>query len=224
MNAIDDTMLSELHSAFEKLGRSDAIKAVVLAGHGRAFSAGFDLGWLVDLEAKTIEEGMDGTSALFEVVQSCAQPLIAAVHGAAMGAGLLLALAADIRLASEAASFAAPEVKIGLFPALALVPRLERTVGLSAAKRLLLTGDSISGREAERIGLVDSILPADGLHAETQAFAERLASLPPTAVQLTKAAFAAVRRPGYAEWENEQFATCWRLPEREAAMRAFLGK
>ncbi len=139
-----------------------------------------------------------------------------------MGGGLLLCLVADIRLASEKAIFGAPEVKIGIFPSLGLVPRLERCIGIGAAKRMVMLGDSIDAAEAERIGLVDRIVPSEMLEAEAQTLASRLSALPGLAVQLSKAAFAASRSAGYAKWERAQFVACWALPERETAMRAFL--
>ena len=222
LNAIDETMLAELRSAFEGLEQSETVRAVVLAGHGPAFSAGFDVAWMAGQDAETMADGLDGVRAVYEVIESCAQPLIAAVHGAAMGGGLLLALVADCRLASDTARFGAPEVKIGLFPSLNLVPRLERAVGVGAAKRMVLTGDSLDASESLRIRLVERVVPAEKLFDTAQSLAEQIAALPPSAVQLSKAAFAAARRPGYAAWEKVQFAACWRSPEREAAMRAFL--
>jgi enoyl-CoA hydratase/carnithine racemase len=85
-----------------------------------------------------------------------------------------------------------------------------------------LTGDSIDVAEAQRIQLVDRVVPTEMLYAEAQTLAEHLAALPLTAVQLSKAAFAAARREDYAEWERAQFAACWASPERAAAMEAFL--
>jgi enoyl-CoA hydratase len=87
--------------------------------------------------------------SVVDSIESCAKPLIAAVNGVAMGGGLLLSLVADIRLASEQASFGVPEVRIGIFPGLSLVPRLERFVGLGAAKRLVLTGEPMDAAEAQ---------------------------------------------------------------------------
>jgi enoyl-CoA hydratase len=133
-----------------------------------------------------------------------------------------LALVADLRLADETANLGVPEVKIGIFPNLALVPRLARVVGLGAAKRLVLTGEPVDVGEAQRLGLVEQVLPAGELPAEAQALAGHLAGLPAGAVRAAKAAFAAARRPDYVAWEREAFAACWADPQREAAMRAFL--
>jgi enoyl-CoA hydratase/carnithine racemase len=222
LNAIDEALLAELGSAFETACRSAEVRAIVLAAHGLVFSAGFDIEWMVEKDAGTMVEGLDEVCALYDAIESCAKPVIAAVQGAAMGGGLLLALVADYCLASESAAFGTPEVKVGMLPALQLVPRLVRAVGIGAAKRLLLSGDPLDAREAQRIGLAQRVVPAESLISEAQRLAEQIARFPPAAVQSTKAAFAAAQMPGYSEWEKAQFATCWQLPERQAAMRAFL--
>ena len=137
---------------------------------------------------------------MFDTIEACTKPVIAAVQGAAMGGGLLLTLVADACLASEHAKFGAPEVKLGFFPNLRLIPRLERIVGARAAKHLVLTGDPVSASTALDWGLVERVLPSQDLHAEAQALAEQLAALPPFAVQSAKAAFGAIHtrtiRPG----------------------------
>jgi enoyl-CoA hydratase/carnithine racemase len=125
-------------------------------------------------------------------------------------------------LAAEGAQFGAPEVKIGLFPNLRMIPRLERVVGLGAAKRLVLTGEAVDAGEALRIGLVERVLPKADLYAEAEALAGSLAALPSLALQSAKAAFAAVQQPDFKDWERAQFAACWSQPERKAAMDAFL--
>jgi enoyl-CoA hydratase/carnithine racemase len=221
LNALNETTLAELRQAFEQADQDETVRAVVLAARGFAFCAGFDVGWMAGLEAETVAREIGGVEAVYDAVESCTRPVIAAVHGAAAGGGLLLALVADLRLASEQASFSVPEVKIGIFPSLGLVPRLERVVGLGAAKRLVLTGDAVNATEALAMGLVERVLPGESLYPEAQALAEHLAGLPAVATQVAKAAFAAARRPAYTEWEREQFAACWARPEREAAMRAF---
>ena len=222
LNAINQTMLDELRQSFEELDQNEAVRVVVLAGRGPAFSAGFDVSFMAALTPEAVADGLDGTRAVFDTIEQCSKPLIAAVHGAAMGGGLLLALVSDFRLASDRASFGAPEVKIGIFPSLDLIPRLERMLGLGAAKKMVLTGEPIDATEAHRVGLVERVVPAESLNAEAQKLAARLAGLPAVAVRLAKEAFAAARRPGYAAWEKEQFVACWTSPEREAAMRAFL--
>lgn len=222
LNAINDTMLAELPGAFETLEQDKEVSAIVMAARGLIFCAGIDVAWMAPLDVETVVDGLPGIEAVFDVIEACAKPVIAAVQGAAIGGGLLLTLVADACLASEHASFGLPEVKLGFFPALNLIPRLERVVGLRAAKQLALTGDPVSASTALEWGLVDRVLPSRDLHAEAQALAEQLAALPQFAVQSTKAAFGAARHPDYASWERQRVAECWVRPERHAAMQAFL--
>ncbi len=222
LNAINETALAELHQTFEEVGRDETVRAIVLAGRGLAFCAGFDVAWMADLEAKAVVRDLAGAEAVYDTIEDCAKPVITAVQGAAMGGGLLLVLVADLCLAAEGSTFGAPEVKIGIFPNLRLIPRLERVAGLRAAKHLVLTGDPVDAHQALALGLVERVLPVESLHTEAQAFAEQLAGLPPNALQMAKAAFAASRRPDYAPWEREHFAACWARPERQALMQAFV--
>ncbi|MEJ2733931.1 MAG: enoyl-CoA hydratase/isomerase family protein [Anaerolineae bacterium] len=222
LNAMDETMLLELGQTFEDLDQDESVRAVVLAARGLVFSAGFDIEWMAGQDAETMAQVLPTVEAVFDTIEGCAKPVIAAVRGAAMGGGLLLTLVADLCLAAEGATFGAPEVKIGIFPNLRLIPRLERIVGLRAAKRIVLLGEPVDAAEARSLGLVDRVVPGAELHAEAQTLAGQLAGLPSTAVQAAKATFARSRAPDFVEWERGQFAACWAQPERKAAMEAFL--
>ena len=215
-------MLSELRSAFDALGQDGDVSAIVLAARGLVFCAGFDVSWMASQDAGAIVPGLPGIEAVFDTIEACVKPVIAAVQGAAMGGGLLLTLVADACLASEHARFGAPEVKLGFFPNLRLIPRLERMVGMRAAKHLVLTGEPVNAATALDWGLVNRVLPSRELHAEAQALAEQLAELPSFAVQSAKDAFCAMDSPDFVAWERQRFAECWEKPERQAAMQAFL--
>jgi enoyl-CoA hydratase len=222
LNAINQQMLDELGQVFEELDQNEAVRAIVLAARGLVFSAGFDVGWMAGQDAEMVAQGLPTIEAVFDTIEGCAKPMIAAVNGAAMGGGLLLTLVADLCLAAEGATFGAPEVKLGIFPNLRLIPRLERIAGLRAAKRIVLLGDPVDAAEALSLGLVDRVVPPGELHTTAQTMAGQLAALPFMAVQGAKAAFAASRGPDFVEWEREQFAACWAQPERKASMKAFL--
>lgn len=222
LNAINETTLAELRETFEALVQDKDVSAIVLAARGLVFCAGFDVAWMASQDADAVAPGLPGIEAVFDTIEACTKPVIAAVQGAAMGGGLLLTLVADACLASEHAKFGAPEVKLGFFPNLRLIPRLERIVGVRAAKHLVLTGEPISASTALDWGLVDHMLPSRDLHAKAQALAEQLAALPSFAVQSAKAAFGANHHPDFVTWERQRFAKCWAQPERQAAMEAFL--
>jgi enoyl-CoA hydratase/carnithine racemase len=224
LNAINETTLAELHQTFDALGRDESVRSIVLAARGFAFSAGFDVAWMAGQDAETVARGLPTVETTYDTIETCAKPVIAAVHAAAMGGGLLLTLVADFCLAAEGATFGAPEVKLGIFPNLRLVPRLERVVGLRAAKRLVIGGEPVDAAEALAMGLVDRVLPSDRLKAEAQALAEQLAALPPAAVQSAKGAFVAGQGTDFVTWEREQFVACWANPEREAIMQALLNR
>lgn len=224
LNAINPTMLQELRQTWEQLHHDDRVNVIVLAGRGRAFSAGFDIAWMASLDTQTVARELADVRAVYDLIEDCPKPLITAIQGAAMGGGLLFALVADFRILSDQASLGVPEIKIGIFPSLKLVPRLERVVGLGAAKRMVLTGEPISANEAQHLGLADEVVSTEALHRIVQERAEHLAALPSKAVQLSKAAFAAARTADYATWETTRFVECWDLPERISAMRTFLAK
>ena len=222
LNAINEAMLAELRGAFETLEQDEDVSGIVLAARGLVFCAGLDVARMASQDAEAVVSGLPGIEAVFGTIEACPKPVIAAVQGAAVGGGLLLTLVADFCLASEHAKFGLPEVKLGFFPALRLIPRLERLVGLRAAKQLVLTGEPVSAATALDWGLVDRVLPSRELHAEAQTLAEQLAALPPFAVQSSKAAFGASQQPDYITWERQRSAECWANPERAAAMEAFL--
>lgn len=222
LNALNQTSLAELQQVFEELDRDERIRAVVLGGRGFAFSAGFDIAWMASQDTKATSQDLPTIEAVYDTIEACSKPVVAAVHGAAMGGGLLLALVADLRLAAEGARFGAPEVKIGLFPNLRLIPRLERVVGLGAAKRVVLTGEPVDAGEALRIGLVERVLPKADLYTQAETMASSLAGLPALALQSAKEAFSTARGSDFVAWERAQFAACWSQPERKAAMDAFL--
>jgi enoyl-CoA hydratase/carnithine racemase len=222
LNAINQTTLTELRETFETLDRDRTTRVIVLAGRGPVFSAGFDVSWMAQQDAEAVAGELADVEAVYDTIEACRKPVIAAIQGPAMGGGLLLALVADFCLASEEATFAAPEVKIGIFPNLSLIPRLERVVGVGAAKRMVLTGDPVSAAEASGIGLVEQVLSPEALHAEAQSLAEQLAGLPAYAVQVAKGAFAAARGSNFVSWERSKFVDCWARPERKTAMQAFL--
>lgn len=190
-NAFSERMIAEWVAAIEEARRDDAIRVVVVTGAGSAFCAGGDLGELYHgwRSADPITRKNYLWQGIHRVPFALAdldKPVIGAINGAATGAGLDMALMCDIRLASEKAVLAESYVLIGLAPGDGGAFFLPRLVGLAKACELLFTGEPISAAEAERIGLVNRLVPHDELMKETYAMAEKIASRPPTAVRLTK--------------------------------------
>ena len=181
-------MYQSLERLVDDVAVSTTIRAVLLTGAGdRAFSAGADVKEFPG--ASDPEHWRRQIRYIFHVSEKLAalpQPAVAAVNGLAYGGGFELTLFCDVRLASERARFALPEVKLGLFPGTGGVQRLPTLVGLARAKEILLRGDPFDASEAERIGLVNRVLPAERLYQEALALAQTLADRPGRAVRMIK--------------------------------------
>ena len=189
LNAVDVPMIDALGAALDAAERDDAVRVIVLAGAGRAFSAGFDLDMgLGDgkPDPAAVRRALERDFAIIMRFWDCPKPTIAAVHGYCLGSALELALACDLTIASEDCRFGEPEVKFGSGIVAMLLPWL---AGPKAAKYLLLTGDDrVSAAEVQAMGLVNRIVPAASLMDETFALAARIAANDAFAVRMTKKA------------------------------------
>jgi 2-(1,2-epoxy-1,2-dihydrophenyl)acetyl-CoA isomerase len=192
LNSINDLMTTELGAIVKQLRRDDTVRCVVLTGAGRAFCSGQDLG---DLKKKyadpsyTPHLGDDLRRRYNPVItglRDLEKPVIAAVNGVAAGAGLSLALACDLRLASDKASFTEVFVNVGLVPDSGSSFFLPRLVGLGNALALCFTGEKVSAADAHQLGLVNRVVPGDELMQATSELAKKLANLPTKAIGLMK--------------------------------------
>jgi enoyl-CoA hydratase/carnithine racemase len=187
-NALSLEHMRELISCLESVGESREAKAVILRGEGPAFCAGHDLSEMVGRDPDFYRTLFDACCDLMQKVQDIPQPVIGQVHGVATAAGCQLAATCDLVVASEDARFATPGVRIGLFCSTPMVA-LSRAVGQKKAMEMLLTGDFISAREAKTEGLVNRVVPAEDLEAETRSLADKIAEASPFVVSLGKGAF-----------------------------------
>lgn len=224
LNALDQHLIARLEELFRALDDEDEVRVVVLAGRGRAFCAGFDIEWMAERTPEMVREDRSSLRAFFSTIETCAKPVICAVHGNVMGGGLILTMVADFVIAGEDAQFGVPEIKIGIFPSLHLLPRLERLVGLRMAKSMALTGIPIDAAAASGAGLINEVIDSAHLYARAQSLAEKLAWFPQHTVQAIKQAFSVHSLPNYNEWETDTAVRCWSQPERSAAMQDFLGR
>jgi enoyl-CoA hydratase/carnithine racemase len=188
LNAFTIAMLEALEAACARIARDDAVRAVIVASASpKAFCAGADI---IDwgplgprgMWAQWIRDGQ----RVFDRLARLRQPTLAAVGGLALGGGLELALACDLRIAAEGARFGLPEVTIGAIPGWAGSQRLPRFVGIGRAKQMMLTGEPIDAATAAAWGLVTEVLPADRLMPRALELARRIAENAPTAVQAVK--------------------------------------
>ena len=189
LNAVDERLHRDLTALFAGLRREDEARAVLLTGRGRAFSAGGDFRWFPELQDPARMESLrrDAKSLIWDLLD-VEIPIVAAVNGHAMGLGASIALLCDVIFMADTATIGDPHVRVGIVAGDGGVVVWPLAVGPARAKQYLLTGDPVTAAEAERIGLVNRVIPAADLDAEAMAFAERLAAGAPLAVRYTKLA------------------------------------
>jgi len=187
LNAMNPETTRELKDAIVKCIEDENIRVVVLTGSGdRAFVAGADIPAMQAMEPSEAMFIMERGHELLRLIETMAKPAIAAINGFALGGGLEISLACDIRFASENATFGAPEILLGIIPGWGGTQRLPRVIGMGLAKEMVLGGGQIDAKRAYEIGLVNRVYPADQLMAETKKFAARLAGLPAFAMKMAK--------------------------------------
>jgi 2-(1,2-epoxy-1,2-dihydrophenyl)acetyl-CoA isomerase len=184
LNALNAQLMDELRDLLMTLATDSSVRCVVLTGAGRAFCAGGDLDAVRSGELK--HEELRRREECAQLLYEMPKPTIAMVNGAAAGAGLCLALACDLRIANEGARFGTAFVQVGFSGDFGGSWTLQRLVGLGKARELYFLGDVIGAADAERIGMVNRVVPADRLEEETMAWAGRIASYAPLAVARLK--------------------------------------
>ena len=193
-NAFDETMIAEIDAAFERLGKDDEVRVIVLAGEGRHFSAGADLDWMKRASEASVEWNLEDArklAAMLQRIDTCPKPTVARIQGAALGGGVGLACACDIAIAADNASFAVSEAKFGILPA-TIGPYLINAIGKRHARRLALTATRIHAAEALAIGLVHQVTGSDQLDAAVDAAVDDLLTCGPGAQREIKQYFAAM--------------------------------
>jgi len=196
VNALSTGVLAQLDARVSELAADSKARAVVLTGDGQYFSAGADLKEMATLDLSTAPEVVRKGHALFARLAGLRPPVIAAINGLALGGGLELALACDLRIAGESAKLGAPEVNYGLMPAYGGTQRLPRLVGPAKARELIFTGGMISAAEALKIGLVNKTVPAGQELRAARDWAHTIGQRAPKAVQAAKRAMAeGLQRP-----------------------------
>ncbi|MFL6210193.1 MAG: enoyl-CoA hydratase/isomerase family protein [Pyrinomonadaceae bacterium] len=227
-NALTGAMLEELTELFARLGERRELLALVLTGAGaEAFCAGTDIAELAMLDEAGARSAAQRGQAACDAIELCGVPVIAAVNGAAVGGGCELALACHLRVAANHASFALPEIKLGLLPAYGGTQRLARAVGAGRALAAMLAGDTITADEAARCGLVNRVVAPAQLLAETEALAQTLATQAPLALRACLTAVTRGARLPLEEGlqlEAELFSQLFATADVREGTRAFLEK
>jgi len=228
LNAINAPMLAELAGTLIQLKDDDSVRVVILTGAGdKAFAAGADIAELATQTATGAREFALRGQHVFDLVEGLGKPVIAAINGYALGGGCELAMACTLRLAADTAKLGQPEITLGLIPGYAGSQRLARLVGKARAMELLLIGAPISAAEAERIGLVNRVVPAAELMIAARSLADKLARNAPIA---TRYILDAVNRglemplPEASSFEATLFGLAMATDDMREGTTAFLEK
>lgn len=226
LNVMTQALLRELGSLFARLP-SDVGAVVLSAASAKGFMVGGDLRELESMTADDAEALARFGARVFEAVLTCPRPVIAAVGGDALGAGFLLALAADVRVAVPDARLGYPEIRVGLMPGTGGTDLLVRLVGLATARRICLTGEAMSAARCLELGLVDEVCASDQLDERALRWATTLQALDATAFAETKAALwvaASADLQRSREREVEAFRRCFESPGHRERIRRFLSR
>jgi methylglutaconyl-CoA hydratase len=187
-NAFNETMIADLTVAFVALGARDDVRAIVLAGNGKAFCAGADLNWMRKMAGYSDEENRADAMRLAQMLSAiyrCPKPVVVRVHGDAYAGGMGLVCAADIVVAAQTANFCLSEARLGLMPA-TIAPYVIRALGEQASRRYFVTAEAFDCATAQRLGLVSEAVAAEGLDAAVQRIVETLVANSPNAVRECK--------------------------------------
>jgi enoyl-CoA hydratase len=227
LNAVNIETILEVEHAIHEFGENRDIQVIIITGAGKAFVSGSDISRLATMDALQAREYSAVGQRVLASIEHTERVTIAAVNGFALGSGCEIAMACDIRIASEKAKFGQPEVKLGLIPGHAGTQRLARLVGLGKAKELIFTGDIIDAQEAFRIGLVNAVVPPETLMDAVHAMAQKITAAGPTAVRFAKTVLnRGIDAPMATaqSYEMEAFSILFSTGEAKEGMTAFLEK
>lgn len=227
-NALSRALIMEVDSLLDEVENDEEVRAIVLHGEGRFFSAGADIKEFTEVASGEEFSKLSASGqAVFERVETFHKPVIAAIHGAALGGGLELAMSCHMRFVSENAKLGLPELQLGLIPGFAGTQRLPRYVGVAKAAEMLLTSDPISGTEAAQLGLANRAYAEADLLSETLSIAKKIAKKSPVSVKAAISMLQYSKHASYQEGvkaEAESFGTVFVSEDAKEGIQAFLEK
>ena len=228
LNALNLRVFSELDALLGRIADDASIRVVVLRGAGeKAFVAGADIREMAGMTRQQAEARSWNGMRLYDRMRRLPQPIIASVHGYALGGGMLIALACDIRIASTAASFGYPEIRLGIFPGTGGTVLIDRLLGPAAARAICILGERLTGERAFQLGIVNRLVEPDALAAATAEAAATVAGYSPVALRELKRALNASLELDFAaarEVEIEAYGAAFDSEDRVEGMRAFIEK
>lgn len=225
MNAINDVVGRELAAAAQEATEEDACRAVVLTGGEKIFAAGADIKEMAERTPAEMMGRMAGLQAAFTAIEEIPKVVIAAINGYALGGGCELALAADLRVMGENGNIGQPEILLGIIPGAGGTQRLPRLVGPSRAKEIIFSGRFLKAFEAQNIGLVDAVVPADQVIATATEMAARYAKGPTVAIRAAKIAINHGLQTDLQNGlliERELFVNLFSTEDQRTGMRSFI--
>jgi 3-hydroxypropionyl-coenzyme A dehydratase len=186
LNAINEKMIEELGEIIKQLENDNEVKVIIITGTGKAFCAGADISRFKTLNPEGAWLFAKKGRELMDKIENLGKPVIAMINGYALGGGLEIAMACDIRIASEEAQLGLPEITLGIYPGFGGTQRLPRLVGKGRALLMMFTGDKITAKDAERFGLVEVVVSKEALEEETRKMATKIASQSQVAISEIK--------------------------------------
>jgi enoyl-CoA hydratase len=228
LNALNSKVFAELYELLGRIGDDAALRVVVLKGAGeKAFIAGADIREMAGMSRQQAEARSRNGMRLYDRMRQLPQPIVASIQGYALGGGMLMALACDIRIATTAASFGYPEIKLGIFPATGGTILIDRLLGAAASRAICILGERLTAERAFQLGIVTRLVAPQELVAATSEVAATIAGYSPLALRELKRALNASLELDFAsarEVETDAYGTAFDSHDRQEGMNAFLEK
>jgi enoyl-CoA hydratase len=225
LNALNLQLMGEVRDALKELDQDDDVRVIIITGNERAFAAGADIKQMAG--KTTVDMWKTDQFSTWDQINKTRKPIIAAVSGFALGGGCELAMTCDMIIASETAQFGQPEIKIGVMPGAGGTQRLTKALGKAKAMEMVLTGKFISAEEAEKLGLVNRVVPVELYMTEALKLAKEIASMSPLAVQMAKESvkrsFEVPLEEGL-HFERKNFYMLFSSEDQKEGMNAFVEK
>ena len=228
LNALNNQVYSDLYELFGEIEKDDEVRVVILTGSGeKAFVAGSDITEMAPKSSLEIVGFVEIARLASDRIYNLSKPVIAAIHGYALGGGCELTMCCDLRIASEKARFGQPEVSVGVIPGAGGTQRMARLIGMTRAKELIYTGDMIDANTALNYGLVNKVVPVENLMTEAKELAAKLLTKSSAILSLAKASItggAGMSLPDALSYEMQCFARCFATEDQKEGMNAFMEK
>src|SRR5699024_2726262 len=227
LNALNQKLYQKLGDIFNSLKNNKDIKVLIIKGEGdKSFIAGTDISEMNNMNQQGAKNLAQSVKIVLDILENLPQVTIACINGYALGGGCELALACDLRIASQKAVIGLPEIDLGTIPGGGGTQRLKRLIGISNTKKMIVSGSKVTAQEAKQLGIINDVFTHDDLNEEVNKFAENIANKPPLALQYAKKAINSQENSFNEDLnkEIEMFSLCFTTEDRITAFNAFLNK